>query len=39
MNLDEFRSYVLATRQASTNEALSVLTATITTTTNESENK
>jgi len=29
MNLDEFRQYVLATRQASKAEALSVLSATI----------
>jgi hypothetical protein len=33
MNLDEFRSHVIATRQASKSEALSVLSATITTTT------
>ena len=38
MNLDEFRSHVIATRQASKSEALSVLTATIPTiTTNERE--
>ena len=37
MNLDEFKAHVLATRQASTNEALSVLTATITTTTKENK--
>ena len=29
MNLDEFKAYVLATRQASKAEALSVLSATI----------
>jgi hypothetical protein len=33
MNLEEFKAHVLATRQQSTSEALSVLTATITTTT------
>jgi hypothetical protein len=38
MNLDEFKAHVLATRQASKSEALSVLSATITTTTNEKEN-
>ena len=37
MNLDEFKAHVLATRQASKSEALSVLTATITT--NDKENK
>jgi len=31
MNLDEFRQHVLATRQASKTEALSVLSATIST--------
>ena len=30
MNLDEFKAHVLATRQESKNEALSVLSATIT---------
>ena len=39
MNLDEFKAHVLATRQASKNEALSVLTATITTKEIEKENK
>ena len=38
MNLEEFKAHVLATRQASKAEALSVLTATITTNNNESEN-
>ena len=38
MNLDEFKKHVLATRQASKAEALSVLSATITTSTNEREN-
>jgi hypothetical protein len=38
MNLDEFKAHVLATRQASTMQAMSVLSATLTTsTTNESE--
>jgi len=35
MNLDEFRAHVEATRQASKAEALSVLSATIATTTKE----
>jgi hypothetical protein len=40
MNLEEFKAHVLATRQASKAEALSVLTATITTNNNnESETK
>ena len=39
MNLDEFKAHVLATRQASKSEALSVLTATITTNEIEKENK
>jgi hypothetical protein len=38
MNLEEFKAHVLATRQASKNEALSVLTATITPTTERKEN-
>lgn len=38
MNLDEFKAHVIAQREASKAEALSVLTATITTTTKESEN-
>ena len=38
MNLDEFKAHVLATRQASKAEALSVLSATITKQTNEREN-
>jgi hypothetical protein len=33
MNLDEFKAHVLATRNESAKQALSVLTATITTTT------
>jgi hypothetical protein len=38
MNIDEFKAHVLATRQASKAQALSVLSATLTTsTTNESE--
>ena len=37
MNLDEFKAYVIAQREASKNEALSLLTATITKT--EKENK
>ena len=38
MNLDEFRALALATRKASTMQAMSVLSATISTiTTNESE--
>ena len=39
MNLDEFKAHVLATRQASTMQAMSALSATITPSTNESENK
>ena len=39
MNLDEFKAHVLATRQASKSEALSVLTATISTNKVEKENK
>ena len=39
MNLDEFKAHVLATRQASKSEALSVLTATISTNEIEKENK
>jgi hypothetical protein len=38
MNLDEFKAHITATRQASKAEALSVLSATITTSTNEREN-
>jgi hypothetical protein len=38
MNLDEFKAHVLATRQTSKAEALSVLSATITTQPNEREN-
>jgi hypothetical protein len=38
MNLDEFKAHIQATRQASKAEALSVLSATITTQTNEREN-
>ena len=38
MKLDEFKKHVLATREASKAEALSVLSATITTSTNEREN-
>jgi hypothetical protein len=38
MNFDQFKEHVLATRQASKAEALSVLSATITTQTNEGEN-
>ena len=38
MNLDEFKAHVIAQREASKKEAMSVLTATITTTTKESEN-
>jgi hypothetical protein len=38
MNLDDFKAHVLATRQASKMEALSALSATISTTTNESDN-
>ena len=40
MNLDEFKAHVLATRQTSTMQAMSALSATLTTsTTNESETK
>ena len=38
MNLEEFKAHVLATRQASKNEALSVLTATITPNNERKEN-
>jgi hypothetical protein len=38
MNLDEFKAHITATREASKAEALSVLSATITTSTNEREN-
>jgi hypothetical protein len=38
MNLEEFKAHVLATRQASKSEALSVLSATITPTTERKEN-
>ena len=38
MNLDEFKKHVLATREASKAEALSVLSATITTQPNERGN-
>jgi hypothetical protein len=38
MNLDEFKAHITATRQASKAEALSVLSATITKSTNEREN-
>jgi hypothetical protein len=38
MNLDDFKAHVLATRKASTIEAMSALSATISTTTNESDN-
>jgi hypothetical protein len=38
MNLDEFRAHIEATRQASKVEALSVLSATITTTKKEGAN-
>jgi hypothetical protein len=37
MNLDEFKAHVLATRQQSKSEALSVLSATITTSTTTKE--
>jgi hypothetical protein len=37
MNLDEFKAYVLATRKASTIEAMSALSATLPISTNESE--
>jgi len=39
MNLEEFKAHVLATRQASTMQAMSALSATLTPSTNESENK
>jgi hypothetical protein len=39
MNLDEFKAHVLATRKASTIEAMSALSATLSNTTNESETK
>ena len=39
MNLDEFKAHVLATRKASTLQAMSALSATISTPSNESENK
>jgi hypothetical protein len=38
MNLDEFKAYVTATREASKAEALSVLSATISTTTTKGDN-
>jgi hypothetical protein len=38
MNLDEFKKHVIAQREASKAEALSVLSATITKSTNEREN-
>jgi hypothetical protein len=38
MNLDEFKAHITATREASKAEALSVLSATITTQPNEREN-
>jgi hypothetical protein len=38
MNIDEFKKHVLATREASKAEALSVLSATITIQPNEREN-
>ena len=38
MNLEEFKAHVLATRQASKAEALSVLSATIQPTTERKEN-
>ena len=38
MNLEEFKAHVLATRQQSKAEALSVLSATISTTTERKEN-
>jgi hypothetical protein len=37
MNLEEFKAHVLATRKASTQEAMSALSATLSNTTNESE--
>jgi hypothetical protein len=39
MNLDEFRQHVLATRQASKSEALSVLSATMSTQPEKKEGK
>jgi hypothetical protein len=39
MNLDEFKAHVLATRKSSQLEAMSVLSATITTPNKEMENK
>jgi hypothetical protein len=39
MNLEEFKAHVLATRQASTMQAMSALSATLTPSTNESETK
>ena len=39
MNLDEFKAHVMATRQTSTMQAMSALSATLTTSTNESETK
>jgi hypothetical protein len=39
MNLDEFKAHVLATRKASQQEAMSVLSATITTPNNKKDNK
>jgi hypothetical protein len=38
MNLEEFKKHVIAQREASKAQALSVLSATIPTTTNEREN-
>jgi hypothetical protein len=38
MNLDEYKAYVIATRQASKAEALSVLSATITKSTTKEGN-
>ena len=37
MTLDEYKQYVLATRKASQNEAMSVLSATISTNTKKKE--
>lgn len=39
MNLDEFKAHVLATRKASTMQAMSALSATISTPTNDKDNK
>jgi hypothetical protein len=39
MNLDEFKAHILATRKASQLEAMSVLSATITTPNKEKDNK